>query len=89
VSAHPFRPLAALAIVATVASSVLAQDPAAAPYDVAWVKANYRKVETRIPMRDGVRLFTSIYVPRDTAGKRFPILMTRTPYSAQPYGDTL
>jgi putative CocE/NonD family hydrolase len=93
VSAHPFRPLAALALVASVASTVLAQDPArdpaAAPYDVAWVKANYRKVEMRIPMRDGVRLFTSIYVPRDTAGKRFPILMTRTPYSAQPYGDTL
>lgn len=60
----------------------------AQPVDVAWLQANYRKVEARIPMRDGVKLLTSIYIPRDTAGRRFPVLMTRTPYSAQPYGDT-
>lgn len=61
----------------------------AQPIDAAWIGANYRKVEVRIPMRDGVKLFTSIYIPRDTVGKRFPILMTRTPYSAQPYGDAV
>ncbi len=56
--------------------------------DAAWLRAHYRKVEARIPMRDGVRLFTSIYVPRDTAGQRYPIFLTRTPFSAQPYGDS-
>ena len=54
--------------------------------DTTWLRAHYRKVEARIPMRDGVKLFTSIYVPRDTAGQRFPMLLTRTPFSAAPYG---
>ena len=37
-------------------------------------------------MRDGVRLFTSIYIPKDKSEKH-PILMTRTPYSCAPYGE--
>ena len=49
----------------------------------------YAKREVMIPMRDGVRLFTAIYYPRDTA-QRHPILMTRSPYGSRPYGaDTL
>ena len=39
-----------------------------------------------IPMRDGVRLFTSIYIPKDISEKH-PILIKRTPYSAKPYGE--
>ncbi len=50
-----------------------------------YVRAHYTKYEFRIPMRDGKRLFTSIYVPKDTA-KTHPIVMTRTPYSVAPYG---
>src|SRR3954471_6630730 len=50
-----------------------------------YIKANYTKYEFRIPMRDGVRLFTAVYVPKDTSQRR-PILLTRTPYSVQPYG---
>ncbi len=50
-----------------------------------YVKSHYTKYEYRIPMRDGVRLFTSVYVPKDES-KRYPILLTRTPYSVQPYG---
>jgi putative CocE/NonD family hydrolase len=38
-----------------------------------------------IPMRDGVRLFTSIYIPKDTT-ERYPIMLNRTPYSVAPYG---
>ena len=53
--------------------------------DRAWVERNYRKTEYRIPMRDGVRLHTTVYAPGDTAG-RHPILLTRTPYSCRPYG---
>ena len=36
---------------------------------LAEVKARYTKYEYRIPMRDGKRLFTAVYVPKDpTAG---------------------
>ena len=66
------------------APSAYAQAKADAPpaYDV---KANYTKYEYRIPMRDGVHLFTSIYVPKD-ASKKYPFLLNRTPYSVSPYG---
>ncbi|MGA9768238.1 MAG: CocE/NonD family hydrolase [Blastocatellia bacterium] len=50
------------------------------------VKAAYTKMETKITMRDGAKLFTSIYQPRDTSQK-YPILLCRTPYSVSPYGD--
>jgi hypothetical protein len=49
------------------------------------VKAGYTKYEYRIPMRDGKRLFTAVYAPKDQS-QRYPILLTRTPYSVQPYG---
>ncbi len=52
------------------------------PFDI---RAHYTKQEVMIPMRDGVRLFTSIYVPKDTT-ERHPFVMTRTPYSSGPYG---
>lgn len=53
--------------------------------DSIWVVNNYTKMEVMIPMRDGVRLFTAIYLPRDKSEKH-PILMDRTPYSCSPYG---
>jgi putative CocE/NonD family hydrolase len=49
------------------------------------VKAKYTKMEVSIPMRDGVKLFTSIYLPKDTSQK-YPIMLDRTPYSVAPYG---
>src|SRR5688500_19777880 len=55
--------------------------------DTLYVRNNFVKREARIPMRDSVHLFTTIYVPKDTA-RRHPILLRRTPYSAGPYGDT-
>ncbi|EYF02503.1 CocE/NonD family hydrolase [Chondromyces apiculatus] len=51
-----------------------------------YVEEHYRKREVRIPMRDGVTLFTAIYTPRDPKGPS-PILMQRTPYSVKPYGE--
>ena len=54
--------------------------------DSALFRDNYYKVEKSIPMRDGVKLFTSIYVPKDSTEKH-PILMERTPYSSAPYGS--
>lgn len=50
-----------------------------------YVKAHYTKYEYRIPMRDGKKLFTAVYVPKDES-KRYPILLMRTPYSVRPYG---
>jgi uncharacterized protein len=49
------------------------------------VKAAYTKYEYRIPMRDGKKLFTAVYAPKDSSQK-YPILLTRTPYSVGPYG---
>lgn len=49
------------------------------------VKAQYTKYEYRIPMRDGKRLFTAVYVPKDDS-QTYPILLSRTPYSVRPYG---
>ena len=49
------------------------------------IPAHYTKYEYRIPMRDGVQLFTAVYVPADTT-KKYPILRTRTPYGIAPYG---
>jgi len=54
-----------------------------------YVKENYNKIEEYVTMRDGTRLFTSIYSPKDTS-KNYPILLNRTPYTVAPYGkDTL
>ena len=53
--------------------------------DSAWIKDNYTKLEQYIPMRDGIKLFTSIYIPNDKSEKH-PVLMMRTPYSCSPYG---
>lgn len=55
------------------------------PQDSAWISENYSKQEKMIPMRDGINLFTTIYIPHDKSGSH-PILMMRTPYSCAPYG---
>ncbi len=52
------------------------------------VKEHYTKYEYRIAMRDGVHLFTSIYVPKDSS-HAYPFLINRTPYSVGPYGVDL
>lgn len=54
--------------------------------DSTWIVNNYTKQEHYITMRDGVRLFTSVYLPKDKTEKH-PILITRTPYSCGPYGE--
>jgi len=50
-----------------------------------WLAEHYTKYEHMIPMRDGVRLLTRVYVPKDDS-ESWPILLTRTPYSLKPYG---
>ena len=72
-------PLTLAAVVTAGALCMLAQGVS---FDV---KANYVKREVFIPMRDGVKLFTILYTPKD-ATKRYPLLMTRTAYGIAPYG---
>lgn len=50
-----------------------------------YIRQHYDKQEVYIPMRDGERLFTAIYTPKDQS-QTYPIMMQRTPYSVRPYG---
>jgi uncharacterized protein len=50
------------------------------------IRKNYNKIEKMIPMRDGIKLFTSIYIPKSEK-RKYPFLMVRTPYSCSPYGE--
>ena len=50
-----------------------------------YIRSHYAKYEFKIPMRDGAKLFTSVYVPYDRNAE-LPILLQRTPYSVGPYG---
>jgi putative CocE/NonD family hydrolase len=72
------RPLAILLLLLLPSGHLAAQG-------LAEVKARYTKYEYLIPMRDGKRLFTAVYVPKDDS-RPYPILLTRTPYSVRPYG---
>ena len=74
-----FRYLVAVSTLIILASTVRAQDND-------YVKTHYIKKDVRIPMRDGVKLYTVIYIPKDST-ENYPILMERTPYSAGPYGE--
>ena len=58
---------------------------ASAQEEDTYVKDNYLKVEYSIEMRDGIKLHTVVYSPKDTSVE-FPILLQRTPYSCRPYG---
>src|SRR5947207_2355467 len=51
-----------------------------------WLAEHYTKYEHRIPMRDGIHLFTRVYVPKDDS-QPWPILISRTPYALKPYGS--
>jgi len=53
--------------------------------DSVYIKANYDKMEYQVSMRDGTKLFTSVYSPKDKS-KKYPVLMQRTCYSVAPYG---
>jgi len=57
--------------------------------DAAYVRQHYTKHEFRVPMRDGVRLFTAVYVPRDASARhRYPFVLARTPFSVAPCGQS-
>jgi putative CocE/NonD family hydrolase len=52
-----------------------------------WIRENYTKTEYDIPVRDGIKLHTIVYTPKDASpGRKYPFLMQRTCYSVAPYG---
>jgi uncharacterized protein len=74
-----------LALLGWATAPVCAQPTAAQTELAEYIKKNYTKREVRIPMRDGVKLFTAIYEPKDKG--TYPILLNRTPYTVSPYGE--
>jgi len=80
--------LAIVSLVAALSYCAANQASAADPTpdtNAVWLAEHYTKYEHRIPMRDGVRLFTRVYVPKDDS-QAWPIILTRTPYALKPYG---
>jgi putative CocE/NonD family hydrolase len=49
------------------------------------ISQKYDKQEVYITMRDGVKLFTSIYTPKISSSAS-PVLLNRTPYNIEPGG---
>src|SRR5262245_16126474 len=78
----PRREIASLVLSLFIIASV---PPRSSAQGLEYVKAHYTKYEYLIPMRDGVRLFTAVYVPKDDS-RPYPIMLNRTPYSVRPYG---
>jgi hypothetical protein len=74
--------LAALGLAAASAHPLYAESQQAGRFSI---RKHYSKAEYQVPMRDGVRLFTAVYVPRGHA-HAYPILLLRTPYGVGPYG---
>jgi predicted acyl esterase len=71
-------------------AALLAQPPVAPLTEeqqtqLSYTLAHYTKFEYKVPMRDGVRLFAAVYVPKD-GSQQYPIVMQRTPYNVGPYG---
>jgi putative CocE/NonD family hydrolase len=80
-------PLAVLAVFAFFTILLQARQPAPDAPKEDYIRAHYTKYEFRIPMRDGKRLFTAVYVPKDAVAGPYPFLMDRTPYNVGPYGE--
>lgn len=74
-----------LALVLGFAPATRAAEPQPAN-NAAWFAEHYTKFEHMVPMRDGVKLMTRVYVPKDDSNP-YPILLTRTPYALKPYGS--
>lgn len=84
------RSVVGAALLVVFGSALQGQPPAQSLQDearrqLAYTRSHYTKYEYRIPMRDGVKLFTIVYAPKDRT-RTYPILMIRTPYSIGPYG---
>src|SRR5678810_1089562 len=77
---------AALLALSSLRSSAHAQRDGGQP-DSLYTRQHYDKAEYMVPMRDGVKLYTIVYTPKDTS-VAVPIMLVRTPYGIPPYGLT-
>ncbi|WP_188559145.1 CocE/NonD family hydrolase [Hymenobacter glacieicola] len=99
---YPYlRPAALAALLASGAGVALAQTPVTYPLpseadkqqlaitlaDTLYIQQHYNKLEYQIPMRDGVKLYTIVYAPKDADKVKYPIMLNRTPYAVGPYGS--
>lgn len=64
------------------AAATAMEDPPTPPKPQ--IREQYTKYEYQIPMRDGTRLFTVVYVPKDSS-KSYPFLVNRSPYGSGVY----
>ena len=81
-----FRPIVLMLVLALAFTSCKKTVKKEVQLEDTYVADNYNKQEVDIGMRDGVKLHTTIYSPKDIS-KEYPILMQRTPYSSRPYGE--
>jgi putative CocE/NonD family hydrolase len=77
------RSLAFCILFTLLASTLVAQQP---NVDSLYMRQHYDKMEYQIPMRDGIKLFTVVYLPKDQS-KKHGILLNRTCYNASDYAD--
>src|SRR5689334_6831749 len=77
------RLLSLCAVLAFVSSPARAQRDGGQP-DSLYSREHYSKAEYMVPMRDGVKLYTIVYTPKDTT-QAVPIMLLRTPYGIPPY----
>lgn len=77
------RVLLAFSLILSLAATTTASKP-----DSLYLVNHYTKQEVYIPMRDGTKLFTIIYTPKDKS-ENYPVLFNRTPYSISPYGEAM
>ncbi|HJS07874.1 MAG TPA: CocE/NonD family hydrolase [Pirellulales bacterium] len=83
---HLPRSIAALLLLASAATAQsTSSDADNKEVNESYIREHYTKYEYKIQMRDGINLFAAVYAPKDDS-ERYPILLTRTPYSAKPYG---
>ncbi len=82
-----YTPHAALAaVVALLCTLTLVAQPATTPAPAKGAALTHTKAEHLVPMRDGTKLYTAVYSPRECPAGGAPILLQRTPYGARPYG---
>src|SRR5882724_11736446 len=71
---------AALSLFAALLAAAQSSNDIPKTFTIPHVADNYVKREAMIPMRDGVKLYTVIVIPK--GAKDAPMLLTRTPYNA-------
>lgn len=82
---RPFRASKALAPACWIATIFLTSTVLVRAGEPQYIREHYTKHEYQVAMRDGVKLFTAVYVPKDES-HNYPIILMRTPYSVSPYG---